>query len=277
MKKKIGVLLIIALIVFAFVPALTVAQDSLDDDQETGVEETEDTADENEENTEEETQKDYQNLEELLADLETNENLNNIERITLERKLNDYDESLEIDSISSVVDKILNKEIDLGQGFVILKNLEESVNNGFAEEEARKLINDYDGKEDSGEFAFQTALELRKLSREDMSGENTKAFADEVASIIEEKGEMETSELKQLAAEYRKEAREERREEIKAKNEKNKNSASKKSFARGKSDNASENAGNKSNNGKGNSNNSKSKGKGNSKSSAKSSNSNSNK
>ena len=81
------------------------------------------------------------------------------------------------------------------------------MNNGIDEEKALELINKYQEEENSGQFAFQTALELRKLSREDDSGEYSEAFAEEVASIIEENGEIETSELKQLAAEYRKDAR----------------------------------------------------------------------
>ena len=231
---------VMALLVFSFVPTLTLAQD--------------------------ETDESYQNLEELLADLEANEDLSSLEKITLKRKLTEYDESLNIDSISLVVDKILAEEIELGQGFVILRNLEESVSNGFAEERAVELINNYQGQENSAQFAFQTALELRKLSREDMSGESSAAFADEVASIIEEKGEIETSELKQLAAEYRKEARDEKREQMKAEREKKQNSASEKSFTKDESSNASGNAlnkDNKDNKEKGNSN--KAKGKANEK------------
>jgi hypothetical protein len=271
MKKKISVLLVVALLVFAFFPALTLAQEDLDNgEQDTVVEETEETIDDNEEEAtddsgqedEDETEESYKDLDELLAALEANEDLSSVEKVTLERKLTEYDDTLNIDSISSVVDKILNEDLELGEGFVILRNLEESVSNGFAEERAMELINNYEDQDDSGQFAFQTALELRKLSREDISGESSAAFADEVASIIEEKGEIETSELKQLAAEYRKEAREEKREKMKADREKEENPASPNSFA--KANNASENAVNKDNNGnreKGNSNNSKSKSK----------------
>lgn len=288
MKKKISIFLVLALLVFAFVPALTMAQDDVDDgEQETVVEETEETVDENEEEAtdesdqedEDKTEESYKNLDELLADLEANEDLSSVEKVTLERKLTEYDETLSIDSISSVVDKILNEELELGEGFVILRNLEESVSNGFAEERAMELINNYQAEEDTGQFAFQTALELRKISREDISGESSAAFADEVASIIEEKGEIETSELKQLAAEYRKEAREEKRAEMKADREKEQNSASENAYTKTKSNNASENAmnkDNKDNQGKGNSNSSKSNGKGKDKSSNKSGKSNTN-
>lgn len=288
MKKKISIFLVLALLVFAFVPALTMAQDDVDDgEQETVVEETEETVDENEEEAtdesdqedEDKTEESYKNLDELLADLEANEDLSSVEKVTLEIKLTEYDETLSIDSISSVVDKILNEELELGEGFVILRNLEESVSNGFAEERAMELINNYQAEEGTGQFAFQTALELRKISREDISGESSAAFADEVASIIEEKGEIETSELKQLAAEYRKEAREEKRAEMKADREKEQNSASENAYTKTKSNNASENAmnkDNKDNQGKGNSNSSKSNGKGKDQSSNKSGKSNSN-
>ena len=253
MKKKISIFLVLALLIFAFVPALTLAQDDVDDGEQIE----EETSDE----TEKETEESYQNLDELLADLEANEDLSSVEKVTLKRKLTEYDETLNIDSISSVVDKILNEELELGEGFVILRNLEESASNGFAEERAVELINNYQAEEDRGQFAFQTALELRKLSREDISGESSAAFADEVTSIIEKEGKIETSELKQLAAEYRKEAREEKREEMKADREKEHNSDSENSYEKAKSNNAAENALNKDDKEKGNSNNSKSKAK----------------
>lgn len=260
MKKKTSIILIMALIVFAFVPALTLAQDETEQDSEV---------------TEEDTEETYQNLEELLADLETNEDLDNIEKMALRRKLADYDENLNIESISSVVDKIVADEIELGQGFVILSNLEKSVNNGYDQEKALELINSYQDQDDSGHFAFQTALELRKLSREDLSEEKSAEFAEEIASIIETDGENKTSELKQLSAEYRKEAREEKREEMKADRGNKSNSASEKSLEKDKANNGSENAVNKDNNGKGNSKSSKAENNGQNKSSNKSSNSNS--
>lgn len=261
MKKKLSILLVLTLIIFAFVPALALAQEETEENQDT-VAESEET---------------FQNLEELLDYIELDEDLNNSEKIALERKLTSYDESLNIESMSSVVDKILNEEIDLGQGFVILRNLEESESNGLTEEEALAMINSYQDQENSGQMAFQTALELRKLSREDISGEYTDAFASDVADIIEENGEIETSELKQLAAEYRKDAREENREQMQADRSEKSNSASEKGLEKGKGNsNASENASNKGNNGKGNSNGSKSAGKSNGKGSNNSSNSSSN-
>ena len=274
MKRKLSIILVIALMTFVFVPTLVLAQDEDVDEQETVVEENEETV----------SEENYQNLEELLADLETSEELSSTEKVALERKLSSYDESLNIDSMTSIVDKILNEDIDLGQGFVILRNLDESVNNGVEEERALELMNSYRQEENSGQFAFQTSLELRKLSREDLSGEYSEAFVDEVASIIEENGEIETSELKQLSAEYRKEAREENREQRQVNRSKNANSASENAVKKGKGNNASENALNKDNKGKENSSSSnsadKSKGKGSKKSkgngSSNSSNSNSN-
>ena len=290
MKKKLSILLVISLMIFAFLPALTLAQDDLEDNQETVIEENEENLDENEEEqdteeTEEETEeKTYDNLEELLADLEANEDLNSIEKVNLKRKLTTYDESLNIETMTSVVDKILNEEIDLGQGFVILKNLDESVKNGVNEDRALKLINNYQNQDDSGQFAFQTALELRKLSREDLSGEKSEAFADEINSIIEEKGEIETSELKQLAAEYRKEAREENRKRAREKNREqiqgnksqNADSASEKALNKG--NNSAEKGLNKEDKGKNNSSNAadNSKDKGTNKSKGKGTNNSSN-
>jgi len=259
MKKKVSLFLVIALLVFAVTPAVTFAQDTTEDAQEEVVKE-EETVNEEEENTEDpldeedvedELKESYQNLEELLADLETNEDLSSVEKITLERKLTEYDESLNIESISSVVDKILAEEIDLGQGFVILNNIEETVNNGYEEEKALELINSYQSEEDDGQFAFQTALELRKLSRED--SEKTDEFAEELSSIIEENGNIETSELKQLAAEYRKEAREEKREQNQISRTEKSNSATKNAVEKSKENNAAKNALAKANNSKGNS------------------------
>lgn len=228
MKKKSSILLVLALLVFAFAPALTLAQETADDVQTTA--------------NEEELKKDYQNLEELLADLETNEDLSSVEKVTLERKLTEYDKSLSIDSISSIVDKILTEEIDIGQGFVILNNIEESVNNGFAEDKALEVINSYQKEAEKGQFAFQTALELRKLSREDTDGEKTAEFADELASIIEENGDIEISELKKLAAEYRKEAREEKREQKKMNRNHKSKTAVENDLEKGKDNNAADKA-----------------------------------
>lgn len=252
MKKKLSILLVLALIVFAFMPALTLAQEQ---DEDPVVEEQE-------------------TVEEYLAALEENEMLSTVEKITLEKKLSSYEENLSMDSITSVVDKVLSEEIGLGQSFVILNNLEESKANGYDEEKALALINSYQNQENSGHFAFQTALELRKLSRKDLTGEKTDAFADQIAAIIEENGEIETSELKQLAAEYRKEAREEEREQRKIAKGGKKYSASENALENGKPNKAADKFKNKENNGKGNSNNSKSKGKSNGNSSGKSSNSN---
>lgn len=293
MKKKISIMLIMALIVFAFVPALTMAQDLTDDSQETVIEETEDAVDENAEETsddfeqEEETDQiseelkevlegDYASVDEFLEAIKNNELLKPAEKLIFERKLSSYNENLNIESVTSVFDKVLAEEIELGQGFVILNNLNQSIANGYAEEDALKLMNSYQDQEEAGQLAFQTALELRKLSREDISGESSASFADEVVSIIENKGEIETSQLKQLAAEYRKEAREEKREELRADREKEQNLDYKKSLENAKSNNASENALNKDDKGKGNSNNSKSKAQGKDKSSSKSGNSSSN-
>ena len=266
MKKKLSILLIITVMLFAFVPALTLAQD-----EETAVEEE---TDQISTELEEILAADYATVEEYLAALEENEMLSTVEKITLEKKLSSYEENLSMDSITSVVDKVLNKEIDLGQGFVILNNLEESTVNGYDEEKALEMINSYQNQENSGHLAFQTALELRKLSREDLSGEQTDAFSEQIAAIIEENGEIQTSELKQLAAEYRKEAREEGREQRKiAKSEKG-NSASENALENGNPNKAADKDQNKDNKGKGNSNNSKAKDKSNGNSSGKSSNSN---
>lgn len=256
MKKKLSVFLVLALLVFAFAPAATLAQDTTEEVQEDAAEEEEETVNDEEEESSEDTEEEeldgeYQNLDELLADLEENEDLSSAEKITLKRKLSEYEESLDIESISSVTDKILAEEIDPGQGFVILNNIEESVNNGFEEEKALELINNYQNEEDNGQFAFQTALELRKLSRED--SEKSAEFADELTSIMEENEDIETSELKQLAAEYRKEAREEEREQSQMNKDEKGNSASENAVEKGKENNASENALDKADNGKGNS------------------------
>ncbi len=258
MKKKISIMLIIALIIFAFVPALTLAQEGVEDEETTIMEE------------------DYTNIEEYLTALEDNDLLSTVEKITLERKLSSYEENLDLNIITSVVDKVLDEEMDLGQGFVVLNNLEESVENGYEEEKALELINSYQDQENSGQFAFQTALELRKLSRVDTADDNNFAggFADEIASIIEENGEIETSELKQLAAKYRKEAREENREQMRADSSEKSNSASENALEKGKANNnASENALNKGDNGKESSNSSKAEDRANNKDSNKSSNS----
>ncbi|MGM0500246.1 MAG: hypothetical protein ACQERL_08580 [Bacillota bacterium] len=247
MKNKLSILLVLTLMIFAFVPALTLAQVTQDIDQQ------------NPEITDETEATYSEDFDELLADLTTNEDLSGLEIETLKIKLISYNESLNIQSMSSVVDKIINEEISLGQGFVILRNLAEIESNDlFDEEKALEMINSYQDQENSGQLAFQTALELRKLSREDLSGEYTDAFASDIADIIEENGEIETSELKQLAASYRKEAREETKIERKN-NRKNKlNSASNAALENRGANNASNNA----NNGNGNSNKSKSKNKG---------------
>ena len=282
MMKKLSLLLIISLMVFAFVPALTLAQD-----EETSVEEEEIALEEKSEQLSEELEEvleaDYANVEEYLTTLEERELLSTVEKISLEKKLSSYEENLNTNSITSIVDKVLTEEISLGQSFVILNNLEKSTANGYDEEKALEMISSYQNQENSGQLAFQTALELRKLSREVMSEDSSEAFAEEINSIIEEKGEIETSELKQLAAEFRKEAREEEKKKRRLARSKNENSASENALENGKFNKASENASNKSenasnkdNNGKGNSNNSKSKGQGNAKSSNKSSNSKSN-
>ena len=284
MKKKLSILLVVVLIVFAFMPALTLAQkqneEPVVEEQEAVVEEAD--AEETEELSEELEDilaADYQTAAELLTALEENELLSTVEKITLEKKLSSYEENLSMDSITSVVDKVLSKEISLGQSFVILNNLEESKTNGYDEEKALALINSYQNQENSGQFAFQAALELRKLSREDLTGEKTDAFSEQIAAIIEENGEIETSELKQLAAEYRKEAREEGREQRKIARAGKENSASENALENGKPNKAADESQDKGNNGKGNSNRSKAggrdKGKGNS--SAKASNSKSNK
>ncbi|PUU95135.1 MAG: Uncharacterized protein CI947_329 [Halanaerobium sp.] len=284
MKKKLSILLVVVLIVFAFMPALTLAQkqneEPVVEEQEAVVEEAD--AEETEETPEELEDilaADYQTAAELLTALEENELLSTVEKITLEKKLSSYEENLSMDSITSVVDKVLSKEISLGQSFVILNNLEESKANGYDEEKALALINSYQNQENSGQFAFQAALELRKLSREDLTGEKTDAFSEQIAAIIEENGEIETSELKQLAAEYRKEAREEGREQRKIARAGKENSASENALENGKPNKAADESQDKGNNGKGNSNRSKAggrdKGKGNS--SAKASNSKSNK
>jgi hypothetical protein len=257
MKNKLNILLVLTLMIFAFVPALTLAQVTQDIDQQ------------NPEITDETEATSSEDFDELLADLTTNEDLSGLEIETLKIKLISYNGSLNIQSMSSVVDKIINKEISLGQGFVILRNLAEIESNDlFDEEKTLELINSYQDQENFGQLAFQTALELRKLSREDISGEYTDAFASDIADIIEKNGELETSELKQLAASYRKEAREETKIERKnnRKNKLNSASALENRVAKNDSNNA--------NNGKGNFNKSKSKNKG--KSSDNSSNSNAN-
>ena len=266
MKKKLSILLVIALMIFAFTPALTLAQDEdLEEDQE--IEEISD-------ELREVLDADYDSVEEFMTALEENELLSTVEKVTLKEKLNSYEENLGMESITSVVDKVLTKEIGLGQGFVILNNMEESIANGYEEEKALELINSYQDQDNSGQFAFQTALELRKLSREDNNGEMTEEFAEEISSIIEEEGSIETSELKQLAAEYRKKAREEEREERKNIERGKSDSASENALEKGKANNATENALNKNKGNSGSSNSNKgSKGK----SSNKSPNSNANK
>lgn len=293
MKKKISLILVVLMFLFAFGSALTLAQENSEDSQETVVEETveteeevaddaedsdavnSETEDETENGTEDEPEVSYENLDQLLTAIQENEELNNIEKVTLERKLTSYEENLSIETMTSVVDKILAEEVDLGQGFVILNNLDQSINNGLEEEKALELINSYQNEADNGQFSFQTALELRKLSREDSSGEKTEAFAAEIASIIEENGEIETSQLKQLSAKYRKEAREEERAERINKGSKNYSSASENALENRQKNNASEKSLKKDNQGNGNSNKQKSNGKG--KSSGKSPNSNANK
>lgn len=266
MKKKLSVFLIIALMIFAFTPALTLAQDDVQNGlDEEDLEEDQETVDDEDQEIEEisdELRKvleaDYDSVKEFLTALEKNELLSTVEKITLKEKLNSYDENLSMESITSVVDRVLTEEIDLGQGFVILNNLEESIANGYEEEKALELINSYQDQENSGQFAFQTALELRKLSREDRNGEMTEEFAEEISSIIEEEGSIETSELKQLAAEYRKKAREEEREERKNIERGKSDSASENALENGKANNGEKGKGNKGegseSNGKGNSN-----------------------
>lgn len=244
------------MIIFAFGPTITLAQETNDENQEPVVEETD---------------AGYENIEQLLAAIDENEELSNSEKIVLKRKLTSYEENLNIETMTSVANKILDEEVDLGQGFVILNNLDQSVKNGVDQEQALTLINSYQNEDGGAQFSFQTALELRKLSREDLSGEKAEAFTEEIASIIEENGEIETSQLKQLAASYRKEAREEAKIERKNNRKKKLNSASDMNLESSEENNVFKNA-NKEN---GNSNKSKSKSKG--KSPNKSSKSNANK
>jgi len=283
MKKKISLVLIVLMVLFTFGSALTLAQDSIEEPQET--DETVDTAeeaaasDEDSENGEttdsdNEIEISYESLDDLLTDINDSEDLSELEKVTLIRKLRSYEESLSVETMTSVTNKIMDEEIDLGQGFVILNNLNQSVNNGVEEKKALELINSYQNKADNGQFSFQTALELRKLSREDISGEKTEKFADEIASIMEENGEVETSQLKQLAAKYRKEAREEARAEKINNRQNNSNSASENALENRQNKNNSNNSLKNDNQGNGNSNNEKSKSKG--KSSNKSPNSNAN-
>ena len=283
MKKKISLVLIVLMVLFTFGSALTLAQDSIEEPQET--DETVDTeeeaaaSDEDSENgettdSENETEVSYESLDDLLTAISDSEDLSELEKVTLERKLTSYEESLSVETMTSVTNKIMEEEIDLGQGFVILNNLNQSVNNGVEEETALTLINSNQNETDNGQFSFQTALELRKLSREDISGEKTEKFADEIASIMEEDGEVETSQLKQLAAKYRKEAREEARAEKINNRQNNSNSASENALENRQNKNNSNNSLKNDNQGNGNSNKQKSKSKG--KSSNKSPNSNAN-
>lgn len=274
MKKKISIILVMVMILFAFGTTLTLAQETSEENQEPVAEATEETVVEEDAETSEqedpnsETDADSENIDQLVEAINENEELSKSERIILIEKLNSYQENLSVETMTSVVNKILDEEVDLGQGFVILRNLDQSVKNGVDQELALELIDSYQNEENPGQFSFQTALELRKLSREDPSEEKTAAFAEEIASIIAENGEIETSELKQLAASYRKEAREEERMERKNNRKQELNSASEAAF-----ENSKNNAFKNSNKGKGNSNKSKAKGK----SSNKSANSNANK
>ena len=288
MKKKISLVLIVLMVLFTFGSALTLAQDSTEEPQETVVEETDETVDTEEEaaasdedsengettDSENETEVSYESLDDLLTAISDSEDLSELEKVTLERKLTSYEESLSVETMTSVTNKIMEEEIDLGQGFVILNNLNQSVNNGVEEETALTLINSNQNETDNGQFSFQTALELRKISRVDSSGEKTEDFVDEIESIIEENGEIETSQLKQLAAKYRKEAREEARAEKINNRQNNSNSASENALENRENKNNSNNSLKNDNQGNGNSNNEKSKSKG--KSSNKSPNSNAN-
>lgn len=109
-------------------------------------------------------------------------------------------------------------DIDLGQSFVILNNLSEAAERGFDEDKIMETFNNMESDENSGQFVFQTALEIRKLSKVDSTGEISEEFSDEISSLIEENGELEISDLKKLSSSYRKEAREKEREERKMSN-----------------------------------------------------------
>ncbi len=283
MKKRISIILVIVMIVFALGTTLTLAQEDIEENQEEVLAETDETVSKEFVDTEEdseqedidsenETEASYDNIDELLAAVEDNEEFNNIEKIILERKLTSYQKSLSIATMTSVVNKIVDQEIALGQGFVILNNLDQSVNNKVDEERALALINSYQNEDGGAQFSFQTALELRKLSREDLSGEKSEAFIKEIESIIEDNGEIEISELKQLAASYRKEAREEAKIERKNNSKKKLNSVSDANLENRKEKNISKNA----NNGKGNSNKPKSKANGKSSNNSPNSNANNN-
>ncbi|RCW40923.1 MULTISPECIES: hypothetical protein [unclassified Halanaerobium] len=205
MKKKLSFLLIIGLTIFLIAGGMVSAQ-SADEGLNEVI-----TAEDGEESDR------FENLTAYLDFLESEKELDSLDRIVLEKKLADYygeDEEggLEFTTITSVIDRYITDEIDLGQSFFILNNLNEAVLNGFNEKNMVDTLNNFHSDENSGQLFFQTALEMRKLSRVDKDAEFSEKFSNEISSLLEKNGKLEISELKKMASTYRKEARDKERE-----------------------------------------------------------------
>ncbi len=109
----------------------------------------------------------------------------------------------------------VSESIPIGAILTTLNNLRSSVAAGFDPEEVRTMVENMQTVENASQMTFQAALELRKMTREDVNGDYTADFTDEIQYILAEGGQLQVSELKQLAASYRKEAREQARKEKK--------------------------------------------------------------
>ncbi len=257
MRRKASMFFILSLSLILILGAVAFAQDSGTDPI------AEDGTTIDEPITEEEPTEVYENLADYLNQLE---GIDELDRLVLEKKLADYEENISLDLIISVVDSYVKEEMDLGETFVTLKNLNEAMAKGMTSENVSDLLNQIKENEDSNQVVFQAALELRKISMVDTNSEFTNLFSEKIAKMIEEDGEVEISELKKLASEYRKEARNNSAHQatmkVKDNNSINKNNINK-ANGNGNNGNQSEHAKGKSEN-KGNSN--KPNNKGNSKS-----------
>ncbi len=216
MKKKLSILLVITLTVFVITGGIAVAQ-TTDDGSSEVITAEDGTAEDGE------LSESFEDISSYLDFLESETDLNSLDKIVLEKKLADYnvddeESGLEIDTIIGVIDRYISNEIDLGQSFFILNNLNEAVLNGFNETNMMETLNNFQSDEKSGQLFFQTALEMRKLSKVYEDTEFGEKFSNEILSIIEENGDLEISDLKKLSSAYRKEAREKEREEKKINN-----------------------------------------------------------
>ncbi len=113
-------------------PSLDVGTDAVETQDDTTGDDTSDEQDITQETEEPAAEtSDYDTVEGYIDYLERNEEIDSGDKAVLKLRLGDYEENLELDTITSVVDRYTNEELGLGQSLVILNNLDEAVSNGL--------------------------------------------------------------------------------------------------------------------------------------------------